>query len=438
MDFNQVLRHGMELAMLIPATVYCFIPTWGQFRLRRRRIFLLSAAVILTIIIAGAFLCTAFTALSPVIMYAAFLICFPLFLRVTQLHWSKALFCFTNATLLCTFCSLYTNFLTAPWELDGKITFSPRSSLICLGIAVLLGLILYRTLIVKLPYLFRQQRLDRIWKWLVLVSVILILILSWSIPVDLSTLMVGRVRSIGLVLLLLMPVMLWLLYHLFWWITLRLTYSARLQQENSLLQMEAKRYREMRSYMDNTRSMRHDFRQHLHVITELARSGETEKLNEYLSGVNDAAQESLDRYCANLAVDAIASFYTRLSGSRDIRILWTLELPDPLPVDESDYCGLLGNLLDNAVNAVKDLPKERRNITVASRMLSDSMLGVSVENPYEGTLKLDAAGMPVSSRDNHGIGLASVAATVHKYHGSMDIRTNDNIFAVSILLYPGK
>ena len=220
--------------------------------------------------------------------------------------------------------------------------------------------------------------------------------------------MVGRVRSIGLVLLLLMPVMLWLLYHLFWWITLRLTYSARLQQENSLLQMEAKRYREMRSYMDNTRSMRHDFRQHLHVITELARSGETEKLNEYLSGVNDAAQESLDRYCANLAVD------------------------------ESDYCGLLGSLLDNAVNAVKDLPKERRNITVASRMLSDSMLGVSVENPYEGTLKLDAAGMPVSSRDNHGIGLASVAATVHKYHGSMDIRTNDNIFAVSILLYPGK
>ena len=214
--------------------------------------------------------------------------------------------------------------------------------------------------------------------------------------------------------------------------------NVRLQQENSLLQMEAKRYREMRSYMDNTRSMRHDFRQHLHVITELARSGETEKLNEYLSGVNDAAQESLDRYCANLAVDAIASFYTRLSGSRDIRILWTLELPDPLPVDESDYCGLLGNLLDNAVNAVKDLPKERRNITVASRMLSDSMLGVSVENPYEGTLKLDAAGMPVSSRDNHGIGLASVAATVHKYHGSMDIRTNDNIFAVSILLYPGK
>ncbi|MBQ9268486.1 MAG: sensor histidine kinase [Oscillospiraceae bacterium] len=438
MDFNQVLRHGLELAMLLPAAVYCLLPVWNHFRLKRKTVFLLSAAVILAIIFAGAFLCTAYTALSPIAMYAAFLICFPLFLRAVDLHWSKSLFCFVNATLLCTFCSLYTNFLTAPWELDSEITFSPRSSLICLGVAALLGLVLYRSLIVKLPYLFRQQRLDRIWKWLVLASSVLVLMLRWSIPMDLSTLMVGRIRSIGLVLLLLIPIMLWLLYHLFWWITLRLTYSARLQQENSLLQMEAKRYREMRSYMDNTRSMRHDFRQHLHVITELARSGETEKLNEYLSGVNDSAQESLDRYCANLAVDAIASFYSRLAASRDIRILWTLELPDPLPVDESDYCGLLGNLLDNAVHAVKDLPKEHRIITVASRMLSDSMLGVSVENPYEGSLKLDAAGMPVSSRDNHGIGLASVAATVHKYHGSMDIRTNDNIFAVSILLYPGK
>ena len=49
----------------------------------------------------------------------------------------------------------------------------------------------------------------------------------------------------------------WLLYHGAWWITTRLTENARIQIENDMLQMEGKRYRELREYMEETRTLRH-------------------------------------------------------------------------------------------------------------------------------------------------------------------------------------
>ena len=436
MDVNQILRHGLELCMLIPAAFFCLLPMRQQLRIKPGIVYWVAAWTIAVFIVGGAFFCSVHPGFSPYILYASFLVFFPFLLWASDMHWVKILFCFLNAAMLCSLSSLYTNFIMAPWELDTEPTFSPLSSLICIDIAVVIGAIMFRTLYVKLPYLFTQARLDRIWKWLAIGSAIMVVLLRWAIPSDMFILTLGRIRYVALSFLLIISVMLWLLYQMFWWLTVRLIRGSRLMQENSLLQMEAKRYRELRYHINSTRTLRHDFRQHLHVITELARSGQTEKLVEYLGSVESAELNPPERYCENIAVDAIAAFYARYAASRDVDVKWTLALPAELPVDESDFCGMLGNLLDNAVTAVSSLPEKDRRITVASRMLSESMMGLSVENPYTGILKLDTRGRPISNRDDHGIGLASVTATVHKYHGSIDIRTEDNIFAVSILLYP--
>ena len=102
---------------------------------------------------------------------------------------------------------------------------------------------------------------------------------------------------------------------------------------------------------------------------------------------------------------------------------------------ESDYCVILGNLLENALRAVKKISEERRKITVISSLLSESIIGLSVDNPYSWRIRFRKNGLPRSDREGHGIGLTSVMNTVNRYDGSMNITAEKNMFSVDIVLH---
>lgn len=74
-----------------------------------------------------------------------------------------------------------------------------------------------------------------------------------------------------------------------------------------MLQMESKRYEELRNYMEETSALRHDFRQHILMIIQLSEAGKFSELQEYLSQFKDKAGKRYNRYCDNIAVDGIAS-----------------------------------------------------------------------------------------------------------------------------------
>ena len=135
--------------------------------------------------------------------------------------------------------------------------------------------------------------------------------------------------------------------------------------------------------------------------------------------------------CSNSAVNAIASHYDLIARKQDTKISWRLEIPSVLPVKESDFCAVLGNLTENALKAVKNLDSNKRNINIISSMLSDSMLGLSIDNPFEGAIKFNKNGLPLSS----GIGLSSVSNIVGRYGGSLNINTDNNIFSAGLIFY---
>ncbi len=70
-----------------------------------------------------------------------------------------------------------------------------------------------------------------------------------------------------------------------------------------------------------------------------------------------AAGEAPVRYCANITVDAVASYYARQATRQDTALGLAFELPEKLPVAEADFCAMLGNLIDNALIAVRQLPQ---------------------------------------------------------------------------------
>ena len=357
--------------------------------------------------------------------------------RMMNISLGRKSFCLFNAVMLCEFCSMYTKFITAPYELSGIIngTNTLIPSIAFLGTALIVGAIFFRTLTVKLPAFMNDERLAGIWRYMFILPLVMSALIHWMTPISPLVVMTGRVRPISLVLVMFVMMSTLMSFHIVWWTAVKISESARLQQENTFLQMEAKRYEEMKSYMNYSRELRHDFRQHILVIIGLTESGKIDELREYLSQFAEPLSAGYKVYCANPAIDAVTSHYDRIAKEQNTAVTWRLELPANIPVKESDYCAIFGNLVENALNAVKNLPAENRKVNVVSSMLSKFMIGISIDNPYDGTITFGKNGLPVSGEYGHGIGLISVMNTVNRYGGSMNINAEGGTFYVDIILY---
>lgn len=105
-------------------------------------------------------------------------------------------------------------------------------------------------------------------------------------------------------------------------------------------------------------------------------------------------------------------------------------------ISNADLYGLFGNIIDNAMEAVmkiKDETKREINIIVKN---VNSFISIEEENYYEGEMKLDDSGLPVTTKKNkdyHGFGLKSVSHIVEKYGGDLKISVGREIFSLSVL-----
>lgn len=105
-------------------------------------------------------------------------------------------------------------------------------------------------------------------------------------------------------------------------------------------------------------------------------------------------------------------------------------------ISESDLYSLFGNMIDNAIEAVTKIEnKDKRTISLIVRNAL-SCTSIFISNYFEGKVKLDRNGMPITSKQNksyHGYGLKSIKMIVDKYNGDLKIDVKDNIFIIQIL-----
>lgn len=103
-------------------------------------------------------------------------------------------------------------------------------------------------------------------------------------------------------------------------------------------------------------------------------------------------------------------------------------------ISNADLVTLIGNILENAVDAVNDLEEDARFIRVKVAV-EKGMPCIYTENPYAGTI-VKADGFPISAKlpaEYHGFGMKSIMAVVKKNNGIVSIDTDDNLFGINIL-----
>lgn len=435
---NQFLNYLLEFSMLFPAAAMALMPCRGHFRFRAGTVYVTAFGCALAFAVIGSLSASSSEMPTNYILVPLSLLLLAPLLFVSTLDRWKTVYCFLNAAMLCSFSTMYATYATAPWEIGNAYNvFTVQSGAACLAIAFVVCALFARTLLVKLPALFANSSLDNLWKWVSLAPIAMTAFVFWMTPVSAENVTVGFVLPKGLAIMSLIPLLSWFLHHIAWLTASRTEESVRLEHENELLKLEGKRQGELLAYIDDAQAMRHDFRHHMVVIDELLGAGKADEARSYAdSFIESSAEKHANPYCKNGALDAIAAYYDSLALAKGVESAWFLDVQRNLPVKETDFCSVLGNLVENAINAAEKCDEGDRWLKVKASALPDSVVTIIVQNSFAEPLRLGADGIPTTSRVGHGIGSASVAAISNKYDGSFNVAADDNVFTASVLLYP--
>ena len=107
-----------------------------------------------------------------------------------------------------------------------------------------------------------------------------------------------------------------------------------------------------------------------------------------------------------------------------------------LPFYSADLSILLGNILDNAIEASLQIAKEERYIKFFMKYETNTLI-ITVINAFNGELVKNRNGKIISSKIEsgyHGIGLESVRKVATKYHGSVVIEAKQETFIIKVIL----
>ena len=187
------------------------------------------------------------------------------------------------------------------------------------------------------------------------------------------------------------------------------------------------------------RDAKHNMKNNLVSILAYAENRDYEKIiafvNEVLGTRGMAATDI--SHSGNIVIDSLISYWFMTAKQENIEFSVDICVPMILPFKGADICLILGNLLENAVEAAQKV-EGKRYIKTKIKYDKNNLL-VFVSNSYKGTLmktKDNRLRTTKSDVENHGVGLPSVYRAVAKYHGTVVIDdSKPGCFRIRVLLY---
>ena len=202
------------------------------------------------------------------------------------------------------------------------------------------------------------------------------------------------------------------------------------------LQAELRHFRAYQERETRVRKIRHDMRNHLLCLRELAENGKTEQIKEYLGELSGALRETEQTvYSGNEIADAIINEKEVLARAGGVRISLEGRLPAEITIKATDLCTIFANALDNALEAVKDLEEKWIDIRIRQQ---GRMLFITFRNPTEEKEVVPPGSTRKEDPENHGFGILNMTYAAKKYQGSVQRRIETakgtRVYSTEILL----
>ena len=194
---------------------------------------------------------------------------------------------------------------------------------------------------------------------------------------------------------------------------------------------------QFKKHIDEVKKLRHDFRNHILVMSVLIKDKRYEELSNYIKKMFYEEQIVISRLIitGNPAMDVIINNKLNKSIMLNIKVHTNIYVSQGLKIDEFELVVVLGNILDNAIEATCKLEESMRYIKIFIRYYDKKTLTISVSNTYDGKNRFLESKTSKEDKENHGIGLRNVKEVMKRNNGFFEIYCDDKFFKVKVMFY---
>lgn len=218
------------------------------------------------------------------------------------------------------------------------------------------------------------------------------------------------------------------------------------QKKEFVLQIKEKEYKNQQIYFNHIqdviktlRAQRHDFNNYISTIYGLIQLKKLEEAKKYILNLsNDVSDLNEIVNVYHPVVGAVLNMKKEKAARKKIDYNVDVDLPSELPFEFVDLSTILGNLLDNAIEACEKISNTYTKIDI-KMYIKDLHMVIKIENSKSNEVilsdnKLIGYVTTKLDKENHGLGLRNVKKAVDKYDGAINIQDNGKTFMVDIAL----
>ena len=395
---NNILRPTLELTVIIPGMILAYLPVKSTLKISLPKLIAWLFPLLIALCILGGILCSALQIKTAPILFFLLLFLLVIYHKTLAISIWKSFSIFLAICAVFSCVNSFSRAINAIIDLHlpaskNILWFQIGTGIIYNIICILFLLAVWYPATHTVRIMIDDDNFAQIWYVFWILPLIFIRLNLFMVPKYDGTLYTGRILQIYIVVSLVLLIILSLFYTLFLLMANSLNRNARLQQENYLLSIQQERYTNLCNAIEETRQARHDMRHHFLQLSSMAERN-------------------------------TIPFHVQI------------DLPAQISVDETDFCLVLSNLLENALEASLKTAKFRQRIDIKIYRHASNLILIQIENAFDGKIQQNHGIFLSSKRNQNGIGIQSVRHIVEKTGGGCDFTYDNGIFTAKIMLRP--
>jgi len=193
---------------------------------------------------------------------------------------------------------------------------------------------------------------------------------------------------------------------------------------------------EVQNIYQTMRAWRHDYHNHIQSIKAMIAMDKKDELSDYLDNLEkDLDSIDIAIRTGNVGLDAILSSKVSIARKNNIDVKCTAKVPSNLTVTDVHLCAIVGNLLDNAIEACEKINGRTAQKFIRIYIgLFKSQLYISVSNSTCEKHRKKISELVTSKLGEHGFGLRRIDKIAEKYDGYVNRKNEPGVFATEVML----
>lgn len=213
--------------------------------------------------------------------------------------------------------------------------------------------------------------------------------------------------------------------------------ASELSFMNLRFEQEEKQYRDILTYYEQINKVQKDFRSFFLHVKDYIAKGEYEALNEKVKSFSYFLPElSIQKYCGIVEVNTLLNYYSGIFKEAGIPFICDLRIAS-LKLESPLYlCLLLGNALDNALEATLRMDDGDKFISLEGKLMKNDFLVFRISNSFNGQIEKNAEGRIVTHKrtEGHGIGLSSIKEIAKEHKGWISYDYDEKVFNLKVMI----